>query len=70
MNKLQKLKEYIETNRTDLDDVLNVSIRELIDEVQELRDYICRRDNLPAWPVAKPPAGGWPQDTVEPNEKS
>ena len=36
----------------------------------ELRDYICRRDNLAGWPVAKPPAGGWPQDTVEPNDPS
>jgi hypothetical protein len=69
MNKLTEIKERIETCRTDLDDILNIAIRELIDEVQELRDYISRRDNLPAWPVAKPPVGGWPKDTAEPNGK-
>ena len=70
MNKLQRLKTELEESHhgNPAVDSINAVVRGLIDEVQELRDYICRRDNLPAWPVATPPPGGWPQDTVAPND--
>ncbi len=42
---------------------VNDAIRDLVDEVQGLHDYIRRHNDLPWWPVAPPPEGGWPQDT-------